>query len=129
MCTHVEQAKDVIILLSHIRDLAWIFYEGPKSCKFGMVLKSRYIARHLFQRPNIPCPASDLVASHEEICSQVQLLHILNNITSGLIDIGKESNYARECILDVLSKAGPLLLIRLELLRIEYNDGHYDRDI
>jgi hypothetical protein len=114
MCTYVEQAKDVIILLSHIRDLAGIFYEGPKPCQWGIVLKSRYIAQHLFQHPKIPCPASHFnsrVASHEAIYSQVQLLHILHKITSGLIDIRKESNDARECILDVLGKASPLFLI------------------
>jgi len=33
MCTYVEQAKDVIILPSHICDLAGIFYEGPKPCQ------------------------------------------------------------------------------------------------
>jgi hypothetical protein len=130
MCTYTEQAKDVIILLSHICDLAGIFYEGPKPFHWGMVLKSRYIAQHLFQHPKIPCPSSHLnskVASHEVIYSQVQLLHILHKITSGLIDIGKELNDARECILDVLGKAGPLSLIGLESLRIEYSDEHYGR--
>jgi hypothetical protein len=78
----------------------------------GIVLKSLYIAQHLFQHPKIPCPASHFnskVASHEAIYSQVQLLHILHEITSGLIDIGKESNDARECILDVLGKVWPIL--------------------
>ena len=114
MCTYVEQAKGVIILLSHICDLAWIFYEGPKPFQLGIVLQSRYIAQHLFQHPKIPCPASHFntkVASHEVIYSQIQLLHILQKIPSGLIDIGKESNDARECIVDVLGKAGPLFLI------------------
>jgi hypothetical protein len=127
---YVEQAKEVIIPLSHICDLAGIFYEGPKSCQSGIVLKSRYIAQHLFQHPKITCPASHFnskVASKEVIYSQVQLLHILHKITSGLIDIGKESNGARECILDVLGKAGPLFLIRLELLHIEYDSEHYGR--
>ena len=64
----------------------------------------------------------------KQIYSQAQLLHILHKITSGLIDIGKESNDARECILDVLSKADPLFLIRLELLRIEYDDKALRKD-
>jgi hypothetical protein len=126
----VEQAKDVIILLSHICDLAGIFYEGPKSCQSGVVLKSRYITQHLIQHPKIPYPASHFnskIICHEVIYSQIQLLHILHKITSGLIGIGKESNDARECILDVLGKAGPLSLIRLELLHIEYNGEHYGR--
>ena len=130
MCTYVEQAKGVIILLSHIRDLAGIFYEGPKPCQYGIALERRYITQHLFQHPKIPCPASHFnskVASHEAIYSQVQLLHVLHKITPGLIDIGKESNDTRERILDILGKAGPLFLIRLEFLRIEYNDRHYGR--
>src|ERR1700728_4751289 len=95
-----------------------------------MVLKGHYITQHLFQHPKIPRPASHFnskVASHEAIYSQVQLLHTLHQITSRLIDIRKESNDARKGILDVLGKSGPLFLIRLELLRIEYNDGHYER--
>jgi hypothetical protein len=52
----VEQAKGIIIPLSHIRDLAGIFYEGPKPCQLGIVLKSRYIAQHLFQHPKITRP-------------------------------------------------------------------------
>ena len=114
MCAYVEQAKGVIILLSHIRDLAGVFYEGPKPCQSGIVLKSCYITQHLFQHPKIPCPASHFnskIASHEVIYSLAQFLHILHKITSGLIDIGKESNDARECIFDVLGKAGPLFLV------------------
>ena len=114
MCAYVEQAKGVIILLSHIRDLAGVFYEGPKPCQSGIVLKSCYITQHLFQHPKIPCQASYLnskIASNELIYSLVPLLHILQKIPSGLIDIGKESNDACERILDVLSKAGPLFLI------------------
>jgi hypothetical protein len=109
-----ETGQGLIILLSHIHDLAGIFYEGPKPCHWGIVLKSRYIAQNLFQHPKIPCPASHFnsrVASHEAIYSQVQLLYILHKITSGLIDIQKELNHACECIIDVLGKAGPLLLI------------------
>jgi len=75
-------------------DLAWILYKGPKPCQCAIVLKSRYIAQHLFQY-------------------QVQL-HIMDDITSGLINIGKKSNDARKCVLDVSSKAGPLFLIRFE---------------
>jgi hypothetical protein len=63
----------------------------------------------------------------KQIYSQAQLLHVLHKVTSGQIDIGKESNDARKCIRDVLGKAGPLFLIRLELLRIEYDDEHYGR--
>ena len=48
MCTYVEQPKGVIILLSHIRNLAGVFYERPKPFQLGIVLKSRYIAQHQF---------------------------------------------------------------------------------
>ena len=118
---YVEQAKDVIILLSHIRDLVGIFYEGPKPCQWGIVLKSRYIAQHLFQHPKITCPASHFnsLAFREAIYSQAQVLHVLHEITSGLVDIGKVSNDAREGILDVSGKVSPFFLIRLELLWIQ----------
>src|ERR1700691_1172777 len=54
--------------------------------------------------------------SSETICSQFQLLHVLHEIASWLIGIGKESDDGREGILDVLSKGGPFLLIRFEFL-------------
>ena len=59
------------------------------------------------------------VTSCEAIYSQAQLLHVLHEITSGLVDIGKVSNDAREGILDVSGKVSPFFLIRLELLWIQ----------